>query len=306
MQIHELNEYTENPSAGDWLIVDTGEDTAKVSGARFAYKTQMDIIEAEIDDVLTNNNGYKIDTLWTGSIYSGGSSAALANPITDYDYLDFYFYSQGVSQIYTADASTGDLFVRSENVPDSTSSRSIAINESKFVIANQAVSLEFNHTWKWSGSSSASASISTNDAEVRLTKIVGRKCVVNQSDAEVEDIRIAYDGTVYPTAGDAVRTQIQQAMSGGGGGGVVDDHLSTTSILPVQNRVITNALNDKVDSSDLATVATSGDYDDLTNKPTIPTGIPSGGTAGQFLVKASGTDYDVAWMSLSTWQGGNY
>lgn len=306
MQIHELNEYTENPSAGDWLIVDTGEDTAKVSGARFAYKTQMDIIEAEIDDVLTNNNGYKIDTLWTGSIYSGGSSAALANPITDYDYLDFYFYAQGVSQIYTADASTGDLFVRSENVPDSTSSRSIAINETKFVIANQAVSLEFNHTWKWSGSASASASITSNDEAVRLTKIVGRKCVVNQSDAEVEDIRIAYDGTVYPTAGDSVRTQIQQAMSGGGGGGVVDDHLSTTSINPVQNRVITNALGDKVDSSDLATVATSGDYDDLTNRPTIPTGIPSGGTAGQFLVKASGTDYDVAWMSLSTWQGGNY
>lgn len=305
MQIHELNEYTENPSAGDWLIVDTGDDTAKVSGARFAYKTQMDIIEAEIDDVLTNNNGYKIDTLWTGSIYSGGSSAALANPITNYDYLDFYFYAQGVSQIYTADASTGDLFVRSENVPDSTSSRSIAINESKFVIANQAVSLEFNHTWKWSGSASASASITSNDAEVRLTKIVGRKCVVNQSDAEVEDIRIAYDGTVYPTAGDAVRTQIEQAMQSGGGG-VVDDHLSTTSTNAVQNRVITNALGGKVDSSDLATVATSGDYDDLTNRPTIPTGIPSGGTAGQFLVKASGTDYDVAWTSLSTWQGGNY
>lgn len=287
MQIHELNEYTENPSADDWLIVDTGEDTAKVSGARFAYKTQMDIIEAEIDDVLTNNNGYKIDTLWTGSIYSGGSSAALANPITDYDYLDFYFYAQGVSQIYTADASTGDLFVRSENVPDSTSSRSIAINESKFVIANQAVSLEFNHTWKWSGSASASASITSNDAEVRLTKIVGRKCVVNQSNAEVEDIRIAYDGTVYPTAGDAVRAQIQQAMSGGGGGGsvTVDSELSTTSTNPVQNKVITEALNDKA-NSDRA--------------------IPSGGSAGQFLVKSSNTDYDVEWMTLSTWQGGNY
>ena len=65
-------------------------------------------------------------------------------------------------------------------------------------------------------------------------------------------------------------------------------------------------ISGKADKADLATVATSGDYDDLTNKPTIPTGIPSGGTAGQFLVKASGTDYDVAWMSLSTWQGGNY
>ena len=35
-------------------------------------------------------------------------------------------------------------------------------------------------------------------------------------------------------------------------------------------------------------------------------GLPSGGSAGQFLVKSSGTDYDATWVSLSTWQGGSY
>lgn len=34
--------------------------------------------------------------------------------------------------------------------------------------------------------------------------------------------------------------------------------------------------------------------------------LPSGGTAGQFLVKQSATDYDAAWVSLPAWQGGNY
>jgi hypothetical protein len=63
----------------------------------------------------------------------------------------------------------------------------------------------------------------------------------------------------------------EAAQSGGGGGSVtVDSALSTTSQNPVQNRVITNALNEKVDSADLATVATSGSYNDLSNKPTIP------------------------------------
>lgn len=63
----------------------------------------------------------------------------------------------------------------------------------------------------------------------------------------------------------------EAAQSGGGGGSVtVDSALSTTSQNPVQNRVITNALNEKVDSSDLAAVATSGSYNDLSNKPTIP------------------------------------
>lgn len=59
--------------------------------------------------------------------------------------------------------------------------------------------------------------------------------------------------------------------SGGGGDITVDDQLSTTSTNPVQNKVITNELNKKVDGTSLSKVATSGDYDDLLNKPTIPT-----------------------------------
>jgi len=60
----------------------------------------------------------------------------------------------------------------------------------------------------------------------------------------------------------------------------MDDELSTTSENPVQNKVITNALGGKASSSHthsasditsgLATVATSGSYNDLSNKPTIP------------------------------------
>lgn len=50
----------------------------------------------------------------------------------------------------------------------------------------------------------------------------------------------------------------------------IDDHIDSTSVHPVQNKVIAEALDDKADSSDLATVATSGSYNDLTNKPTIP------------------------------------
>ena len=51
---------------------------------------------------------------------------------------------------------------------------------------------------------------------------------------------------------------------------VIDDEMSLSSENAVQNKVITAALNEKADTSSLATVATSGDYDDLLNKPTIP------------------------------------
>lgn len=48
----------------------------------------------------------------------------------------------------------------------------------------------------------------------------------------------------------------------------VDDKLSTTSVNPVQNKVITTNLATKVDSADLAPVAFSGDYNDLNQEPT--------------------------------------
>lgn len=51
----------------------------------------------------------------------------------------------------------------------------------------------------------------------------------------------------------------------------VDSALSSTSTNPVENRVINAALGAKANTADLADVATSGDYDDLLNKPTIPT-----------------------------------
>lgn len=59
----------------------------------------------------------------------------------------------------------------------------------------------------------------------------------------------------------------------------VDSALSSTSTNPVQNKVINSALSGKANSSHthstsqisgLATVATSGSYNDLSNKPTIP------------------------------------
>lgn len=51
---------------------------------------------------------------------------------------------------------------------------------------------------------------------------------------------------------------------------IIDSDMSTTSENPVQNKVITNALNDKVNSLDLAEVATSGSFTDLINVPALP------------------------------------
>ncbi len=63
---------------------------------------------------------------------------------------------------------------------------------------------------------------------------------------------------------------IQTAGSGGSGGsGTVDSVLSASSTNPVQNKVITAELNKKANSSELSTVATSNDYNDLDNLPDL-------------------------------------
>ena len=50
---------------------------------------------------------------------------------------------------------------------------------------------------------------------------------------------------------------------------MVDSSLDTTSTNPVQNKKVAEALNTKADAASLATVATSGSYNDLTDTPTI-------------------------------------
>ena len=49
---------------------------------------------------------------------------------------------------------------------------------------------------------------------------------------------------------------------------VVDKYLDRQSINPVENKTVTCALGNKVDSADLADVATTGSYEDLSCKPT--------------------------------------
>lgn len=70
---------------------------------------------------------------------------------------------------------------------------------------------------------------------------------------------------------DSSASKWKNVTLGGGGSVTIDSALSGTSTNPVQNKVITTALNGKADLSDLSTVGTTGNYTDLINKPTIPT-----------------------------------
>jgi hypothetical protein len=81
----------------------------------------------------------------------------------------------------------------------------------------------------------------------------------------------------------------------------VDSALSPTSENPVQNKVITTELNKKANSSSLATVATSGSYNDLSNKPTIDSALSTSSTnAVQNKVVTTALNSKADTSSLST------
>lgn len=76
---------------------------------------------------------------------------------------------------------------------------------------------------------------------------------------------------------DAAEWDYVMTLSGGGGGSsiLVIDNLtsgsSTDALSANQGRVLKGLVDGKIDAGSLAAVATSGSYNDLSNKPTIPT-----------------------------------
>lgn len=104
-----------------------------------------------------------------------------------------------------------------------------------------------------------------------------------------------YDKWLWLRANNAYEEFDEEGGGGGGGSITVDSALSTTSKNPVQNKVVTAAINSKVDSSSLATVATSGSYNDLSNKPTIPTV-----NNGTLTIRQNGTTIDTFTANQST------
>lgn len=95
------------------------------------------------------------------------------------------------------------------------------------------------------------SSTSTNPVQNKvITEAVASKTVsIEQQNPPVEGCSATY---ILSQGDEQLSPKINIPESGGGGGTVVvDDELSTQSTNPVQNKVITNALNSKADSSSL-------------------------------------------------------
>jgi len=103
-------------------------------------------------------------------------------------------------------------------------------------------------------------------------------------------------------------TLIRDGVKIGGTTVYVDSNLSTTSENPVENKIVTSALNEKANTSSLANVATTGSYNDLSNTPTIDNTLSTESTNAvqnkvitESLEDKYPINYDIP-ISLADWE----
>lgn len=108
-----------------------------------------------------------------------------------------------------------------------------------------------------------------------MGKIIGKDCCCNDWKATIKELWAEYQNMIRSVKGNGITAypdgdgQVDISAIVNSAVIDIDDALSLISTNPVQNKVITAALNDKVSTDDLSPVAISGDYDDLTNKPDL-------------------------------------
>lgn len=193
-----------------------------------ALNARMDTFIAQHSGVSANSTRITETTLWSGKVYTSGGMIYADNPVTDYDYIDVYYNFAGNSAIqrFTPDVliGSGGGVIRSANLTNGEAADNMPLAVFEIGIhtiagdgtETQNFMIDFMY-WSWNGQPQ-SASVQTLGGNVNaryVYKLVGVKyeAVTASKDTELTDIRVGVNGTVYTTAGAAIRAQLSDIIS---------------------------------------------------------------------------------------------
>lgn len=186
------------------------------------------------DNFVNAHAGLTTETvLWEGTAFKRNDEFDFdTEDFTDYNYLDFYYrlntidtYAPVITRVSTENLTiTGNYpllsFVYPTNISDVTDK---GLTNDMFAIARvldtdnvtpleNKLKIAYAKKWSWTGANNADATVVMADESAvsqvagYIIKVVGIKD--EQNDAEVIDARTGYNGTVYQTLGQAIRTQV--------------------------------------------------------------------------------------------------
>ena len=211
-----------------------------------SYKEQTDasissyetLINSQIGNLVAELNPDKVVTLWSGTGFGKHEdSVRFSGHVRDYDFLDIYVQeSYNPIRVKVKNNYAKLLLVRTSATGDN---HSFYIDETDIyfntifnvdgIDGNDITEAEINYTYHISIFGSGTQGYYFNDdvSHLNITKVDGIK-IASDVSAEIVDIRVGEDGTVYQTAGAAVRGQIadvkadlvelQEEIEGGGSG----------------------------------------------------------------------------------------
>ena len=296
-----------NPSYPQDINVVTGTQTISINGTNYPISLgslELCKLGTYQDYIWKDGESWKVHKATVSAIIDGSESWDTSGTNT------FYvanIYSKIGNSIQSA--STGEMYASHFTIADITSSNTLVGASLKVDAAHNVSNLRIRLQDMSGGTAGFKQMLSAKKPSIYARRLTPTDTTITDTTliAQLEAIRTAslengtntitntatgtnlagdmefdyyeydptnrYDKWLWIRANNAYEEFNEEGGGGGGGSITVDSALSTTSKNPVQNKVVTAAINSKVDSSSLATVATSGSYADLSNKPTIPTNV---------------------------------